>query len=1337
MDALIKEINAKLQLLALTEAKTKGIMEGGNMETIQRHLDALKGISKGVDDLKLQIEQAKITKGETPEEVIAWSGEIEAKLASIDQGVVGASKRLTELKTEANLAGQEVEEAALQKKRKEQLDFERAQLELKLEYDKKAADVNKHQSAPTKRDGAKLPKLTITKFNGTYEAWLPFWNKFIAEVDSVDLPAVTKFAYLKELVETKVQVGIDGLPFTTEGYERAKNILKSEYGKQSEIVNAYISNIMGLPVITSAHPKKIDEFYKKLLYNVQSLETLGRLRDVTGNVRAVLDKLKGIKADLVRGQVGWQDWDFPKLIEALHHWREINPAEEWESSHRHVKSFQAHERVRVCVYCSGSDHTPQDCRKVATLNERKRILSSKRLCFNCAAGRHRAGDCRSRSVCAKCGQRHHTSICDGAAQLMTATSSRDDAVVYPVVVVEVEGVRCRALLDTGAGSSYASATLLDRVGAKPGKRQVRKIEMMLGVDTREVELTHVKVASLEGDFRLTVEVTRVGKPTLLELENPKYREMLDRYSHLKGVKMLDEDTKTMLPVHLILGASEFARIKTEQGPRIGRPGEPVAEKTRFGWTIMSPGSEPDLSKMLLTQTSQADHESLCRLDVLGLQDPAVGDQEEVYREFREQLQQSPEGWYQTGLPWKGNHPPLPSNEGGSLRRLDSLLRKLERGNILNRYDNVIREQLNEGIVERVSGPPVGKEFYIPHKAVVRESAESTKLLIVYDASARASEKAPSLNECLHVGPPLQNKLWAVLVRARFQPVALTGDMKQAFLQIRIREEDRDTLRFHWISDLETKRVETFRFTRALFGLAPSPFLLAGVIKQHLESCRAKFPDLIREIDKSLYVDDLVSGGPTVREAQEIKAGAIDVFGQASIKLHKWHSNVPGLEAPEDSMSEETTFAKEQLGTPKAGGGSILGLTWNKNDDVLEIKFPADRASVTKRGVLGKIARVYDPLGLVSPMTLSGKLLYREACESKVAWDAQLPGELASKWTKWESQLPLNISVPRALPKHRERISNIELHGFGDASGRGISVAVYAIVSQPSGDSVGLVAAKSRLAKQGLTIPRLELVSGHMATNLIVNVKESLEGFPVGEMFCWLDSSVALHWIKGSGSYKQFVSNRVHKIQQHPELKWRHVSTKDNPADLGSRSGSVEKEKLWWSGPHWLLDRDLWPADIITTSTTESQAEAKVIREVFAVAQARTDILDILLTKHSLWRTLRICAWMIRFFGNSRKAEINRVKGPLTTEEINQQRLLWLRRVQGSFKNGERFEEHRLQLNLQENDNGLLECRGRIQGDYPIYVPDSHHFADKIVAEAHQNTLHGGVGLTMARVREQY
>ena len=110
-------------------------------------------------------------------------------------------------------------------------------------------------------------------------------------------------------------------------------------------------------------------------------------------------------------------------------------------------------------------------------------------------------------------------------------------------------------------------------------------------------------------------------------------------------------------------------------------------------------------------------------------------------------------------------------------------------------------------MDPVSRPLVGKEFYIPHKAVMREAAKSMKLWIVYDASACESEKSPSLNECLEAGPPLQNKLWAVLMRVRFQPVALTGDMKQVFLQVRIREEDRDALRFHWISDLETRWIE--------------------------------------------------------------------------------------------------------------------------------------------------------------------------------------------------------------------------------------------------------------------------------------------------------------------------------------------------------------------------------------------------------------------------------------------------------------------------------------------------------------------------------------------------
>lgn len=153
--------------------------------------------------------------------------------------------------------------------------------------------------------------------------------------------------------------------------------------------------------------------------------------------------------------------------------------------------------------------------------------------------------------------------------------------------------------------------------------------------------------------------------------------------------------------------------------------------------------------LYLAVNSNCDVERLCALDVLGLADTPAGDQFDVYDEFKEQLTRSPEGWYETSLPWKGNCPALPNNRDGSMRRLNSLLRKLRRKNMLDDYDDLIREQLAEGVVELAPAEVSGREFYLPHRAVVREGAKTTKLRVVYDASARAHEMAPSLNECLH------------------------------------------------------------------------------------------------------------------------------------------------------------------------------------------------------------------------------------------------------------------------------------------------------------------------------------------------------------------------------------------------------------------------------------------------------------------------------------------------------------------------------------------------------------------------------------------------------------
>ena len=100
-----------------------------------------------------------------------------------------------------------------------------------------------------------------------------------------------------------------------------------------------------------------------------------------------------------------------------------------------------------------------------------------------------------------------------------------------------------------------------------------------------------------------------------------------------------------------------------------------------------------------------------------------------------------------------------------------------------------------------------------------------------------------------------------------KPIALAGDIKKAFLQVRIRTEDRNALRFHWVKDIHTEEREVFRFSRALFGLTQSPFILGGTIEQHLSGYCDKYHRWIEEIRRSLYIDDIISGGCTSDEVK--------------------------------------------------------------------------------------------------------------------------------------------------------------------------------------------------------------------------------------------------------------------------------------------------------------------------------------------------------------------------------------------------------------------------------------------------------------------------------------
>ena len=168
--------------------------------------------------------------------------------------------------------------------------------------------------------------------------------------------------------------------------------------------------------------------------------------------------------------------------------------------------------ARVRVYCNGEDHRSAECGKFPSISQRRRILSDKKLCFNCTGTRHQAQDCCSKNACLRCGSRHHTSICDRLPsnnQTMLVTGDQESSVIYPVVVVVVDGIKCRALLDTGAGSSYVSAALVKRLNKRPTHVEHKQIEMMFCSTIQKVQCYTVKVASVDGKFEMTTKVSKV------------------------------------------------------------------------------------------------------------------------------------------------------------------------------------------------------------------------------------------------------------------------------------------------------------------------------------------------------------------------------------------------------------------------------------------------------------------------------------------------------------------------------------------------------------------------------------------------------------------------------------------------------------------------------------------------------------------------------------------------------------------------------------------------------------------------------------------------------------
>ena len=170
---------------------------------------------------------------------------------------------------------------------------------------------------------------------------------------------------------------------------------------------------------------------------------------------------------------------------------------------------------------------------------------------------------------------------------------------------------------------------------------------MLHTTNTLIDIYDVEITNTKGDFTIN---TEVDTAELIPMPNPHFEYIIQTYSHLQGVKMKDSDNKEYSPVHIILGASEYANIKTKKDIKVGekdikvvQKGEPVAEYTAFEWVIIRGGKKRTSNCLMLTGSAEADYAELCSLDVLGLKENTSNVNNDIYQQFNDQLGRNEEG----------------------------------------------------------------------------------------------------------------------------------------------------------------------------------------------------------------------------------------------------------------------------------------------------------------------------------------------------------------------------------------------------------------------------------------------------------------------------------------------------------------------------------------------------------------------------------------------------------------------------------------------------------------------------------------------------------------------
>ncbi|GFT22665.1 DUF1758 domain-containing protein [Trichonephila clavipes] len=461
-------------------------------------------------------------------------------------------------------------------------------------------------------------------------------------------------------------------------------------------------------------------------------------------------------------------------------------------------------------------------------------------------------------------------------------------------------------------------------------------------------------------------------------------------------------------------------------------------------------------------------------------------------------------------------------------------------------------------------------------------------------------------------------------------------------------------------------IREYKLCTVTYDTASAPYLGTRCLFQTGLDLERDDPAVSSLIKESFYIYDLMAGAPSSEEAISLIKTLSSILEARGFHLRKWRSNSSEVLS---RISSNWVGDSSNLEIHPDECSKALGLTWNTMKDIfifnLKVNFPDN---ITKRSYLSQSARLFDPLGFLTPCTVSIKIFYQQLWLLKLDWDSPLPEALATKWKTFQKEFEqvCSIHIPRWIHTASHQIT---LHGFCDASELAYALVIYAV--QPQADSntkVTILVAKSRVAPlKSVSIPRLELNGALLLARLYATCKNILKKYDV-HFYAWTDSQVVLSWLSSHPrNWKPYIANRTSEILDLvPADSWSYVPTKINPADISCRGLSPkELPHVFYGGKslNGFPVRDSWPKQPKRNYQTSSVSkERKRTAFSFPVA-VKCDFIDSLFLKFSSFtKIIDIFAFCFRYITNC-KARVGKMKNldskgkyhvpPLTTDERRQ------------------------------------------------------------------------------------